>query len=364
MSGFNENLMVSVSIDHLYDGLVLKDDIFDSSGERLLMKSGNRIDELQIERIKRLNSGHSTIYVTGRTHKDMMTKRPANVEIEVLSDVEDSTGYANTKDETFKKLEEIANDETVNMESLLEVSIELTEQLESMPQDVVMFLINAMAPVDEYLQRHCVNVGMLNGLAGRWLGMAPKEVDKLVMIGFLHDCGKIKIPPKILNAPRKLTRVEYEVVKNHVRHTYDLLSEFPEDIRIAASSHHERLDGSGYADKLTTNLILMEARITAVSDTYDAIVSKRAYQAPKSPFNALAILNSLSGTELDATIVRAFVENIPRDLIGKPVMMSDGTIGVIKEYDLEDIANPTVEVGGRTVKCSDKLFCESMFNDE
>jgi len=358
------DLLVSVSIDLLYDGMVVQDDIYDSNGDRKLISSGNKIDQLQIERIQRLNSGSSTIVVTGRTHQTMLLKRPDNVDIEVRQEVEESTGYTSTVDETFKRLEGIANDKNVDTESLQTVANDLTEQLNTMPQDVVMFLINAMAPVDEYLQRHCVNVGMLNGLCGRWLGMSDTEIEKLVMIGLLHDTGKIVIPPKILNAPRKLTVVEYEIIKTHTAHTYDLLSEFPEDIRVAAGSHHERLNGTGYNNKLSNGEIPIEARITAVADTYDAIVARRAYQGPQSPFNALALLNKLSSNELDGEVVRVFIENIPQDLIGKPVMMSNGTIGIIRDFDVGDIAYPMVEQSGRTFKCSDKLYCESMFSDE
>ena len=360
----NDNLLLSVSIDLLYSGMVVLDDIYDSSGDRKLISSGNKLDELQIDRIKRLNSGNSTIVVTGRTHQSMLSKRPDNVDIEVRSEVEESTGYTHTVDETFKRLEEIAAGKTVDVESLKSVTVDLTEQLNTMPQGVIMFLINAMAPIDEYLQRHCINVGMLNGLCGRWFGMSDTEIDRLVMIGLIHDTGKIVIPPKILNAPRKLTTVEYEVIKTHAVHTYDLLFEFPEDVRLAASCHHERLNGTGYTKKMTKSDIPMEARITAVSDTYDAIVARRAYQGPQSPFNALALLEKLSGSELDGDAVRVFVENIPQDLVGKPVMMSDGTIGVIKDFDVNDIAHPTIEQGGRTIKCSDKLYCESMFSDD
>jgi len=358
------DLMISVPIDLLYDGMIVQDDIYDSSGDRKIISSGNRIDELQIERIKRLNSGNSTIVVTGRTHQTMLSKRPNNVEIEVRREIEESTGYTGTVDETFKRLEEIANNKNIDIESLQDVTTGLTEQLNTMPQDVVMFLINAMAPVDEYLQRHCVNVGMLNGLCGRWLGMSDTEIERLVTIGLIHDTGKIVIPPKILNAPRKLTTVEYEVIKTHTGHTYDLLSGFPEDIRIAASSHHERLNGTGYNKKLTNNAIPIEARITAVADTYDAIVARRAYQGPQSPFNALALLKKLSGSELDSDVVRVFIENIPQDLIGKPVMMSNGTIGIIRDFDIDDIGYPKIELSGRTIKCSEKLYCESMFSDD
>jgi len=363
MSGINENLLVSVSVDLLYDGMVVEDDIYDASGDKLLIRSGNILDETQIERIKKLNTGASAIYVTGRTHSAMIAKRP-NIEMESRREVEETTGYAKLIDETFKALEEIASTKTVDMKSLQTVSDDISDRLKSTPSAVIIFLINAMAPIDEYLQRHCVNVGLLNGMTGRWLGMPEVDIDRLILIGLLHDCGKTLIPPRLLNAPRKLTVVEYEVLKTHVDHAYDLLIEFPENIRMAASSHHERLSGSGYARQLSKDDIMPEARITAISDAYDAIVAQRAYQGPQSPFNALAQLSKLSKTEYDSDIVRAFIEMIPQELLDKPVMISDGTIGIIREVYPEDIEYPTIELSGKLIKTNENLFCIHMFNDD
>jgi HD-GYP domain-containing protein (c-di-GMP phosphodiesterase class II) len=361
--GINENLMVPVSVNLLYDGMVVQDDIYDADGDRLLMRAGNVISDLQIERIGNLNSGRSTIYVTGRTHKAMVSKRP-NIEIDNRVEIEESSGYAEIKNETFDVLEELATKNIVNQESLLSVSDNLSECLESTPPTVILSLINAMAPFDEYLQRHSVNVSLLNGMIGRWMELSKTEVDKLVLIGLMHDCGKTLLPPSVLNAPRRLTGVEFEVIKMHAVYTYDLLSEFPEDVRVAASSHHERVKGGGYPKGLSKDEITQGARITAVSDIYDAMVSRRSYKKPNSPFRILAMLNKLSWTDIDGNIVNILKENMPKELMDKPVMMSDGTIGIVREFDVEDIEYPTVEHGGRTFKTSEKLYCESMYNDE
>jgi len=362
MSEINENLLISSSTDLLYDGMVVQDDIFDSSGDRLLVRSGTVINDIQIERIKRLNSGVTSIYVTGRTHKAMLSKRP-DIEIKSLSEVEESSGYSRFKNETFKRLEEIAAKQTVDMESLQSFSTELAHHLESTPPAVIIFLINAMAPVDEYLQRHSVNVGLLNGLIGHWMGMSKENADRLVLIGLLHDCGKILIPTKILNAARELTTVEFEVIKKHSAHTFDLMSEFPEAFRLDASNHHERLNGVGYTRNLSDKNISLEARITAVSDSYDAMVSQRAYKGPQSPFSVLSHLSDMSRIGFDREVVSTLVNNMPGELIDKPVMMSDGTIGVISDYHSDDIEFPTVSLGGKIIKTNNDLYVVSMFND-
>ena len=362
MSDINENVLVPVSISLLYDGMVVQDDIYDADGDRLLITSGNKLDAEQIERIRNLNSHRSTIYVTGRTHKNMLSKRPV-VDIERRTEVEKESGYEDVKDSTLELLEEIAKEKVVDQQSLQDVSQELSNRLKTTPPTTIVSLINAMAPIDEYLQRHSVNVSLLNGLIGRWMGLPTDDVDRLVLIGLLHDCGKTQLPPSILNAPRKLTGVEFEVVKMHAVYTYDLLSEFPENVRLAASSHHERIDGSGYPKHLT-NDITLESRITAVSDVYDAMVSQRAYKSPQSPFSIMALLNKLSGIELDVDVTRAFTENMPKELMNKPVKMSDGMIGIVLDFDPEDIEYPMVEHSGNPKKTSKDLYCVSMYSDD
>jgi HD-GYP domain-containing protein (c-di-GMP phosphodiesterase class II) len=294
----------------------------------------------------------------------MLSKVPNNIEVDSLKELEETTGYAEVKDTTFEILSKISNDKVIDQDSLQSVSNDLSKKLDETSPTVIMALINALAPVDEYLQRHCINVSMLNGMLGKWMGLPKAEVDKLVLIGLLHDCGKALIPPQVLNAPRRLTIVEFEVIKMHTVYTYDLLAEFPETVRLGASCHHEKLNGQGYPYRMVATGVPLEARITAVSDIYDAIVSQRAYKTPQSPFSVMALLSKLVNTELDSELVGIFIDNMPKELVNKPATMSDGTVALIRKYDRNDIKYPTVEHNGKTVKTSEKFFCTSMYVDE
>jgi len=363
MSGVNENVLMPASIRMLYDGMTIHDDVYDADSDRLLVRAGNVLNIDQIERIQRLNGGRDTIYVTGRTHKTMVSKRP-NIDIDSIKEVEENTGYVEFQETTSKMLEGITDKKDINKEELNTAATDISDRVVSTPPDVVMSLINSMAPVDEYLQRHSVNVGMLNGLIAKWLGLDKEQIDKLALIGMLHDCGNTFMPPSVLTAPRKLTIAEFEIIKMHTVHTHELLASFPEDIRIAASSHHERVDGSGYPKSLFGGNISLEARITAVSDTYDAMVSKRPYRQPNSPFHVLAALLTYSPAKYDSDIVNVLKENMPNELVNKPVTMSDGTIGIVREIDPEDIEFPKVELSKRVVKTSTALYCVSMYTDD
>ena len=359
----NGNQLMPISMSLLYDGLEVQEDIYDADAAVLLIARGATLNSDIIEKIRDLNAGRDSIYVSGDTYKVLIERLPP-IEAPNRKVIEESTGYVSAKDDTFELLDEIARNKVVQQEALTTVAGELSNRLETTSPSTILSLINALAPVDEYLQRHCVNVSLLNGLIGRWLGLPKREVDELVLIGLLHDCGKAVTPPQVLNAPRKLTVVEFEVIKMHTVYSYDLLTDFLEPVRRAARCHHEKTSGFGYPDRLGGANIPYEARITAVSDIYDAMVSQRAYKTPRSPFSIMAMLAELRGRDLDPELVDVFNTNMPAELMNKPAVMSDGTIGTIRSYDPGDIEYPMVEINGLVVKTGKKLFCTCMYIEE
>ena len=354
--------LVAVSINLLYDGMAVEEDIYDAEAVHMLVARGAVLSAGNIAKIKELNANRETIYVSGNTYRAILDRLPP-IAAPKIRVIEQTTGYTDIKDETFELLDEIARNKDVREEALNVVSAELSNRLEVTSPSTILSLINALAPVDEYLQRHCVNVSLLNGLIGRWLGLQKREVDELVLIGLLHDCGKAVTPPKVLNAPRKLTLVEFEVIKMHSVYSYDLLSKFSEQVRRAARYHHEKVSGAGYPDRLSTESIPLEGRITAVSDIYDAMISQRAYKKPRSPFSIMAYLAELGGKDLDPELVSVFIQNMPQELINKPVVMSDGTIGIVSGFDPADIEYPLIEVNGLVIKSNKNMYCTSMYNE-
>ena len=355
--------LVAVPIDWLFEGAEIQEDVYNANASRLIIRHGSKLNDGDIQRIKKLNEGSDTIYVSNNTYKVLAERIPVVV-AESLSEAEESTGYNTIKDDTYLLLDEISHMKSVHQDALLSVSAELSHRLEVTSPATILTLINALAPVDEYLQRHCVNVSLLNGLIGRWLGLSKTDIDKLVLIGLLHDCGKALVPPQVLNAPRKLTLTEFEVIKMHPVYAYDLLAGFPEDVRLAARRHHEKVNGEGYPDHLSSAGTLTEARITAVSDIYDAMVSQRAYKKPRSPFSIMAMLIELEGSELDADLVSVFNKNMPQELINKAAVMSDGSIGIIRSFDPDDIEYPLLEINGNTIKSNSGLYCTSMYTED
>jgi HD-GYP domain-containing protein (c-di-GMP phosphodiesterase class II) len=145
-------------------------------------------------------------------------------------------------------------------------------------------------------------------LVGAQLGLNEVELGDLKWASILHDIGKIGIPESILNKPDSLTDDEYAIIKGHPGKGADILK--PVDQLTGSISsivhHHERYDGRGYPKGLKGDEIPLAARIIAAADTFDAINSHRAYRAAKSKEAAMAIIEEVSGSQLDPRVVAAF----------------------------------------------------------
>ena len=351
---------VQSTIDDLYPGMVVPQPIYNADMSLMLVPEQSVLTEAQIARLKKYNEGAGQIYVSAEIAKALRKRKEALLNSPLTQALEDEIGYTDIKKEAIDILEKVSHEETLSPTVLSSVSEELSHTVEVTEPSVIVDLVSALASADEYLQRHCVNVGMLNGLIGKWLGMTKETVDALVLVGLLHDCGKASIPNKILSAPRPLTVVEFEVVKTHPVFTGELMSDFPETVRQAARGHHEKINGRGYPDGLSGNGIPLMARISAVSDIYDAMVSRRSYKNPNSPFKILAVIDSLRETELDDELVEIFMENMSDEMVGKQVSLSDNRIGTVLSIDLQNPEYPVVEVDGETINTDSSLSCISL----
>lgn len=355
---------VPVSIDLLYEGMIVPHDIHNADDEIILLRSGLALRSYHIEALRNSAKGSNSIYVSRETRR-MLLENSLACKINERAVLEEEVGYAEAKDEAETVFKEIEETRAVTQEKIGTVSENLTNKVEITMPDKLLDLINALAPVDEYLKRHCINVSLLNGLIGKWLELPAEKVELLVLVGLVHDCGKAAIPEQVLNAPRRLAIAEFEIIKMHPVYGKGFLSEFPEEVRYGVYGHHEKLNGQGYPDGVSGEDITFAARVSAVSDIYDAMVSQRVYKKPLDPFRIISWINNMAAGDLDPLIVNTFVNNMPRELIGKPVMLSSGDIGAVHAIDFDDLEHPYIRTGNRIIKSSHDLHCVHMyFEDE
>lgn len=190
----------------------------------------------------------------------------------------------------------------------------LYSDLEKSHMDSISIISKLISVVDKFGKGHSTRVAQISEAIAAELGLKQEQLNVVYETGIIHDLGRICIPPEILNKPGKLTKEEYDLVKEHPRVGAELISPLSvyRELVPGVLYHHERLDGSGYPKGLTDEQIPLVARIIAVADIYDAMTCDRAYRPALGSENAIATLKNGSGKEYDKDVVDALVRVIEK----------------------------------------------------
>ncbi|MFC2024112.1 diguanylate cyclase [Chloroflexota bacterium] len=186
------------------------------------------------------------------------------------------------------------------------VSAEL--EVRSRAMSIIYALAATVDAKDHYTYGHSKKVSEYAVAVGEAIGLSQNRVDIIRAAGLLHDIGKVGIPDSTLNKKGTLDDDEWKLIKTHpklgveiLRHVIDLVKTLPVILH-----HHEHYDGSGYPSGLKGGNIPLEARILAISDSFDAITSPRPYREQLSSQQALEELKRCSGSQFDPELIEVF----------------------------------------------------------
>jgi HD-GYP domain-containing protein (c-di-GMP phosphodiesterase class II) len=188
-----------------------------------------------------------------------------------------------------------------------------TTSLKDANTGILESLGSAIAKRDSDTNAHSYRVTLLALQLGRAAGLDDSALQGLVKGSFLHDLGKIAIRDSILMKPGKLTADEYVIMKSHVIHGSDIIRSYRwlEDACAVVKHHHEKFNGQGYPDKLAGSAIPLIARIFAVADVFDALVSVRPYKDAFPYDEAMRQMSAGRGGHFDPEILDMFTTLIP-----------------------------------------------------
>lgn len=181
----------------------------------------------------------------------------------------------------------------------------LEEERVRMVTSALAVLGKALQMRDPYTFSHTRNVAAIAERIGKALGWDDSRLLAIRLAGELHDLGKIGIPLDILNKSGKLDDLEYRLVQQHVEKCYELIKDidFPFSLAEIIFQHHERLDGSGYPRRLKADEVILEARVLAVSDVLESMVSARPYRGALDIEKACEELKDGCDTKYDPQII-------------------------------------------------------------
>ena len=297
-----------VLLKNAMPGMRLAYDLYDSFG-RTLVGSSCGLTDYYIQKLK--DYGFDGVYV-----EDELAE---GIEVEsVITPQLRSEGLVCVRESNIDGCKKIAKQ---MVEEILErgmVSLDLTD----------------LRSYDDYTYAHSVNVAVVSCVIGMGMGMDEVDLTHLVTAALLHDLGKLQIPPEILNKPGRLTQEEYQIMKSHATLSYELISErwdISAHVKTAVLFHHENVDGTGYPQGLEGSEQTLFTKILHVADVYDALVSKRPYKDPYSPYEATEYLMGGCGIMFDKTVVETLMHYVPLHPKGTEVILSDGRYGIIYE---------------------------------
>lgn len=224
---------------------------------------------------------------------------------------------------TFKIMSE--NIENTKEKGEKENADELREKLSKMINRVDQTLLESIYAFaktieakDNYTSEHAENMVAIVTEIGKRLSLSDNTIENLKHAAVLHDLGKVGIPDSILHKRKRLTKKEYEIIKTHPQIGSEIIRpvHFLRDLAPIILYHHERFDGLGYSAGLKGKEIPLGARIIAVADAYQALISDRPYRKAHSEKEAKKIIKEGSGTQFDPEIVDSFMVIVENENMG------------------------------------------------
>jgi len=193
---------------------------------------------------------------------------------------------------------------------------EAKQEVENSYLSAVQSLAVALEAKDRYTAGHSQRVSRFATMIARGLNLPAPEVRTIGQIGLLHDIGKIGMDDNILNKPGKLTKGEYDVIKQHPVIGAQILAPVRslEGHLSGIRHHHEAWDGGGYPDGLKGEAIPLNARAVCLADSFDAMTSSRPYRPGRTLQEAIDEMRQCAGSQFDLRCVEAFIAILQREL--------------------------------------------------
>ena len=277
-------------------------DLYDENGT-LLYKSG---DELTSEILLSLN--YKAVYKESQDTSQVENNTLINLTGKELKSIFPEKTTRLLMSNTRKLVQQAFETNALDMEICQDTrDIILNEVYEKAD---VFESIGQFRIIDEYTFSHRVNVSALSSALGLKLNLSENELKELALGTLLHDVGKLRVPPSILNKPGKLTPEEFEIIKTHTTLGYKVVREemgLAENIALIALQHQEKYGGGGYPFGLKGNDISYYAQITSVIDVYDALVSKRVYKEALPSHEALRVLIDEGSKSFNPVLLYKFI---------------------------------------------------------
>lgn len=319
---------MKLPVRYLLPGMVLASPII-SKNKQLLLGKGVILTTKLISSIKKYGIIVADVDILGKEFEQQDNGIDYSVSLNAVSLVE----------------ELVRGGGSVNYKKILFTVDSIIEEI--LEGKAVTSNLTNLCSIDMYTFAHCVDVCILSIAAGALLHYDRRKLLTLGTGSLLHDIGKIKVPNWILNKPDKLTPEEFEEMKRHSCHGYQMAKQIYDITAISKEiilNHHEKYDGSGYPRGLKGNEISDMAAICSVADVYNAITTDRIYRKALPPHEAYEMIMAAGDLMFKNDIAMTFLKLIKPYPVGSAVILSNDMKGIVIDLKEELIFRPMIRI--------------------
>jgi HD-GYP domain-containing protein (c-di-GMP phosphodiesterase class II) len=339
--------MKTIKVSALRPGMKFDQPVF-IEGDNILVPAGVAIKGKDIERLSRWDI--EDVFTEGKEIEEAAADAAVKLKETPawLPKKEEKSRriYRSAVDKVDAIFQDVADGTYLNHEPIDSVVKDMLDVLRQSKNEMIQLIL-----LGEWIERRlsvsAINCMIISGVIGSTMRLASHRLLQLATGGLLHDIGMLKVEKEILERQGRLASDELNRMRAHAVMGYQIISKemkYPEEIAMVALQHHEHWDGRGYPRSLKGEDITLFARIVAVSDAYEAMVSERPYRNSIIGYNAMKTVLSDNGKHFDPQVLKAFLESMGIFPIGSVVQLNNSSIGRVIENHTDAPLRPKIEL--------------------
>lgn len=333
---------IKINVDDSILGKTAAENIYNNLGV-LVISKGSILNGSSIEKLVQLKYDELWVFddsvrvIGDGKFMEEKQKKQENEELYKM--------YRKTRAVIENIMEDIEYGHRIKFDTLYEISDKLIDKVSN--NDKILQIMEYFMTIDRTIYGHYMNVGLLCLMMGKWIGYSKIKARDLICAGLLHDIKEIRMADKYFNEVNNGSSKDLNDKREYDKSSYKNIEKalgMNKDIALGVLQSHEREDGSGYPMGIKGEKIHDFAKIIAIVDTYDNLISHYVYQSKQSPFKVLEIFENHSFGLFHPKYLKLFLKNISCCYIGDTVTLNTGKQAEIVFINTNFISKPIVKV--------------------
>jgi HD-GYP domain-containing protein (c-di-GMP phosphodiesterase class II) len=359
-------------------GQMLVQDVFSMTNQPIVNKNtvlnSEHLRVLTRFNIEEIDILHDSGFNTNSLKENVATVTPPAKQEEKTSlqvKKEDISSFPSMYLQTVKRYKQLFTNwqsgSSLDMLEVRQAVLQVLEEGSNFPREIL--LLHHYATSTDYIYHHAISVGILSTFLAKKLHYSNGDCIQIGLAGVLSDCGMAKIQPTLLKKSGALSPAEFDEVKKHTIHGYNMLKKIPsikEGVLLGVLQHHEREDGSGYPLKVQGSKLHPFSKILAVADVYLAMTAERPYRSKQSPFKVLEMMMKDQFGKFDHQVIRALLSGLSTFSTGSRVKLTNQEVGEIVFIEESQPTRPMIKLDSNgefiALKTRNDLFIEELLS--